>query len=261
MRPEPREAHRLAGWREDIAAATALAVFLAAIGPFGSFLNGPFWQRLIFQLVCCWAAVVLIGAGVRLAIARFKSGPWLWAALAATAAIAMAPVAGLNILMAHLLWPFVERVMTPAKWYGEGLLIAEPASFAFAWLALRRRAKISRRDAAAADAGAPRGPGLLAAEPGAVLCLRMEDHYVRVHTARGAHLVLATFGQAIAALAGTPGLRAHRSWWVADQAVVGVEWHGRNLRLRLVNGLAVPVARSAVAEARARGWLERTARG
>jgi DNA-binding LytR/AlgR family response regulator len=84
----------------------------------------------------------------------------------------------------------------------------------------------------------------------------MEDHYVRVHTPRGSHLVLATFGQAQAVVSRAGGLRVHRSWWVADKALVGIERGGRNLRLVLVNGLKVPVARSSVADVRARGWLQ-----
>jgi DNA-binding LytR/AlgR family response regulator len=83
----------------------------------------------------------------------------------------------------------------------------------------------------------------------------MEDHYVRVHTASGSRLVLATLGQAMAALKGAPGLQVHRSWWVAEQALERAEPQGRNLRLRLVNGITAPVARSAVPQVRAAGWL------
>jgi DNA-binding LytR/AlgR family response regulator len=83
----------------------------------------------------------------------------------------------------------------------------------------------------------------------------MEDHYVRVHTAAGSRLVLATLRQATAALDGADGQQVHRSWWVARKAVAGVEQHGRNLRLRLANGVTAPVARSAVAPLRAAGWI------
>ena len=83
----------------------------------------------------------------------------------------------------------------------------------------------------------------------------MEDHYVRVHTDAGSRLVLATLTQAIAALGRQPGLRVHRSWWVASQAVAGVAADGRKLRLRLANGISAPVARSAVAAVRQAGWL------
>ena len=244
-----------AGWGQDFAIATAIGVFLAAIGPYGSYLNGPFWQRLVFQLPCSWLAVAVIGTGVRLAVARFGRGPLLWIAIAGVAAIAMGPVTLLNILLAAKLWPFLSRYMTPAKWYGEGLLIAEPASFAFAWLGLHRRQRALQRAEAEASAAVRPALGLLAARPQDVLCLQMEDHYVRVHTAQGSHLVLATFSQAQAALAGGAGLRVHRSWWVADRAVAGAERDGRNLRLILKNGVTAPVARTSVAEVRAKGWL------
>ncbi|MFT4251060.1 MAG: LytTR family transcriptional regulator DNA-binding domain-containing protein, partial [Caulobacter sp.] len=50
-------------------------------------------------------------------------------------------------------------------------------------------------------------------------------------------------------------LQVHRSWWVARRAVARVERDGRNLRLRLVDGEAAPIARAAVARLRAAGWL------
>ncbi|HEY3950861.1 LytTR family DNA-binding domain-containing protein [Phenylobacterium sp.] len=242
------------GWAQDAVLVTVLGVFLAAIGPYGSYLNGPFWQRLVFQLPCCWLGWGVIGTGVRLAIARFRPGPVLWAATFATAAVAMAPVALLNIVMARWLWPFLGRYMTPLAWYSEGLILAAPISFAFVWLGLRRVGRARLRLEAAADPPAP-AAGLLRARPREVLCLQMEDHYVRVRTPTGSHLVLATFQQALAALQGASGLRVHRSWWVADGAVARAELDGRNLRLILTDGLAVPVARSSVAEVRSRGWL------
>jgi hypothetical protein len=244
-----------AGWGQDFAVATAIGLFLAVIGPYGSYLNGPLWQRLVFQLPCCWLAALLIGAGVRLAAARFGRGSMLWFSVGAVAAVAMVPMTLLNIVMAQQLWPFLSRYMTPAKWYAEGLLITAPVSFVFAWLDLQRRGRVSRQAEAEASAAVRPSMGLLAARPQDVLCLQMEDHYVRVHTAKGSHLVLASFGQAQEALAGAPGVRVHRSWWVADRAFAAAEWQGRNLRLVLTNGLKAPVARSSVADVRTRGWL------
>jgi DNA-binding LytR/AlgR family response regulator len=245
-----------AEWGQDLAIGTAIGVFMAAIGPYGSYLNGPFWQRLVFQLPCAWTAVVVIGAGVRIAHARLGRGGLFWISVAGVAAVAMAPVTLLNIVLANALWPFLARHMTPVKWYGEGLLIAEPASFGFAYLGLLRAGRRSQRAEAAESAAARSELGVLAARPQDVLCLQMEDHYVRVHTARGSHLVLATFGQAQEAVAKVAGLRVHRSWWVADRAVVSAERHGRNLHLALSNGVKAPVARTSVAEVRAKGWME-----
>ena len=243
------------GWAQDLALATGLAVALAVLGPYGSFLNGPLWQRLLFQLPCSWLAVGLIGSGVRLAAARWARGVRLWATTAVVAAAAMVPVTALNILLAQRLWPVLSARMTMTTWYVEGLLIAVPASFGFLHLALRRRERDAQQAEAQADAGLRPAPGLLGAPADQVLCLPMEDHYVRVHTAGGSRLVLATMGQAREALAGVPGLQVHRSWWVADYAVVGAELDGRNVRLRLSNGLTPPVSRSTVAHVRERGWL------
>jgi DNA-binding LytR/AlgR family response regulator len=83
----------------------------------------------------------------------------------------------------------------------------------------------------------------------------MEDHYVRVHTASGSRLVLATLNQAMAALENADGMQVHRSWWVARKAVVSAVADGRNIRLQLVNGVMAPVARSAIAKVRAAGWM------
>ncbi|MDQ8029638.1 MAG: LytTR family DNA-binding domain-containing protein [Brevundimonas sp.] len=78
---------------------------------------------------------------------------------------------------------------------------------------------------------------------GAVVCLQMEDHYVRVHTTRGSALVLMRLSDAIGELQGTPGLQVHRSWWVAEAAVRGVDRSARAVRVHLSNGVIAPVSR------------------
>lgn len=77
---------------------------------------------------------------------------------------------------------------------------------------------------------------------GPVLCLQMEDHYVRVHTSKGSALLLMRLGDAIKELGATPGAQAHRSWWVAANAIEAFERSGRAGRLRLTNGLVAPVS-------------------
>jgi DNA-binding LytR/AlgR family response regulator len=54
---------------------------------------------------------------------------------------------------------------------------------------------------------------------------------------------------------GRDGLHVHRSWSVAAGAVVEPARPGRNWRLRLGNGLIVPVARNRVTAVRALGWI------
>ena len=107
--------------------------------------------------------------------------------------------------------------------------------------------------------GAPAGPAFLNRMPPRIgrelLCLQMEDHYVRAHTARGSDLILTPLKDAIAELADIEGMQVHRSWWVARTAVAGPVANGRNLALRLTNGLEVPVNRASVAKLKLAGWL------
>lgn len=60
---------------------------------------------------------------------------------------------------------------------------------------------------------------------------------------------------AVAELDGLEGMQTHRSWWVARAAVEGSERENGALRLKLRNGLIVPVARATAPEVKAAGWL------
>ena len=108
------------------------------------------------------------------------------------------------------------------------------------------------------EAATPAAP-LLARLPepkrGALRHLRMQDHYVEVHTERGMEMVLLRFRDALREVEGAEGMQVHRSHWVARAAVAGVERHGGRVSLRLVDGARVPVSRSFVPALRAHGWL------
>ena len=95
-----------------------------------------------------------------------------------------------------------------------------------------------------------RPPGLDARLPlelsGAVIhALEAEDHYVRVHTDRGAALLRMRLGEAAALFARDEGLRVHRSWWIRGDAVASVRRSGRRVFVTLVNGREIPVSRTA----------------
>lgn len=251
-----REALResLKGWAVDLAVATAVGVFLGVLGPWGTFFNGPVWQRVPYWVVMAWCGTLVYGTALRLLLARRLPRRQEWAALAVLVVLMSAPFGALSWGIASSFWPELKGVrgLFPFVWYGEGLLTTLPQVAMFYVLLSARRA---RRRAAAGLSATP--DDLLGARPAEVLCLSMEDHYVRVHTTGGSRLVLATLAQAIAALKGAPGLQTHRSWWVAEKAVARTVADGRNLRLELVNGVTAPVARTSVAAVRAAGWLER----
>lgn len=77
---------------------------------------------------------------------------------------------------------------------------------------------------------------------GDVICLHVEDHYVRVYTVYGNALVLMRFADALDSVAALEGFKAHRSWWVATKAIDQVLRSGRTARLVLSNGVTVPVS-------------------
>ena len=240
-----RRLRRIALW---ILVFAAFGAFLGVVGPFGSYFR-PYWQRIAY-----WTALVVVGGALFGFAARsilkrgLPVGPTAAALVAATLLTAV-PFAALVALLAVSLWPGLSSIEA-IEWYGQVVAVALPLTLAlgFGWRSLEARGD-TRKDARRAlnlPLGVP---------PKSVLCLQMEDHYVRVHTADGSRLVLATLQQAISALGDLRGLQVHRSWWVAAAGVAEVLSDGRNLRLRLTNGVIAPVARSSVAAVRDAGWL------
>jgi hypothetical protein len=89
---------------------------------------------------------------------------------------------------------------------------------------------------------------------GRLLCLEMQDHYLKVHHRDGSEMILCRMEDAAREL-GALGRRVHRSWWVAADAVDRVEREGQRTLLRLTDGRHVPVGRSYRHELKAAGWL------
>lgn len=87
---------------------------------------------------------------------------------------------------------------------------------------------------------------------GTLLALHAEGHYLNVYTNVGNDLITYSFSEAIAELDEKLGARTHRSWWVAESAIVPSNSCDR---LVLSNGLEVPVSRSYLLAIRNLGWL------
>ncbi|WP_194132759.1 LytTR family DNA-binding domain-containing protein [Salipiger mangrovisoli] len=92
---------------------------------------------------------------------------------------------------------------------------------------------------------------LLAAQPvplAEIIYLEARQHHVCA-ALTGGNLTLRTrLADVLAQTTPEDGVQTHRSWWVARQAVAGLEsWDGKPI-IRLRNGASVPVARSRLAE-------------
>jgi hypothetical protein len=99
-------------------------------------------------------------------------------------------------------------------------------------------------------------PALLSRLPAGIgsdiIALETEDHYLRVHAARGSALILMRMADAVAMLDPQLGAQVHRRWWVAQAAVADVRTEGQKLSLYLIDNTLVPVGRTFAAAAKAR---------
>lgn len=251
----------------ELAVMVAIGVVLALIGPFGSFAASFGW-RLLY-----WVPLIVLGYLIYRPIGAAASwlghrlqlpiGPmWVVATLVAT------------VPMTVLVWAAScsgmcrapESIDRALVWYGQVLVIGGAVTFLLYLRSPRATATPLREEVRSSEASSepvpaamvPRSPFFDRLPPHlgtTLIALEMEDHYVRAHTALGSDLILMRMRDAIGELAGVPGMQVHRSWWVAQAAVAGVERDGRNVRLELSNGLRAPVSRERVAALREAGWI------
>jgi hypothetical protein len=256
-------------WAIDLAVVTAMGVLFGVIGPFGSFYGGPMQLRIADWLANLWIGFVVLSIIVRLAMrAAMRLDLPVWFALGMGVAIGAVPLAIILSYFAAWFWPNNHGHLSPFfDEYGQVLILAEPFSFAYYFLAdrgwrgtiARARAEAAQRAAAPNRPPTEAGAGFLDRLPPRLgrdlICLQMEDHYVRAHTAKGSDLILTPLKEAIAELGDVEGMQVHRSWWVARAAVTQTVTDGRGVTLKLSNGLEAPVSRASVARLRAAGWL------
>ena len=79
-----------------------------------------------------------------------------------------------------------------------------------------------------------------------LISLEAQDHYINVKTTKGSEMILMRLADAEKELENYPGLRVHRSWWVATDAIDKVERGNGKVELVMHNGDKLPVSRSYV---------------
>jgi hypothetical protein len=234
----------------DLFLMVAIGVVLGIIGPFGSAAMPPAWRLLAWvgfivagyavfrpvKAVAGWVAeetrlprpltvamTVLVASLplaclVAFALGNFSLMPF-WTSDIFLLLYAQVAAVGLGI---QLLMAFLRPAVRPEPFAGEQAAeeraVAAPAE---AYSFLRRLPPRIGQD---------------------LLCLEMQDHYVRARTGAGSELILMRMSDAVDEL-GILGLQVHRSWWVALDAIAQLERNGRNARLALTDGTAVPVSR------------------
>lgn len=77
-----------------------------------------------------------------------------------------------------------------------------------------------------------------------LLAIEADEHYVRLHTDAGSKHVLYRFRDALKDVEDLSGLRVHRSWWVAKDAIEQSDPSPSGFGLKLKGGLKVPVSQT-----------------
>jgi hypothetical protein len=263
---------RIASLSLRLAPPVSVGLVLGLIGPFGTYDLLPMNERLIYWLTVVSANWLLadavirrvdVVAGDRLPLPRILV-PLSGAGLAAVPATGVVTLAN---GMSGIGWP--ENV---TMLFGQVLLLLTTIALpVYTWEDMRERIEVRPGPVARGEmlceklspAGSPqtwnncpshftaRLSGPLA---GRLICLEMQDHYLVVHHSGGTDMILCRMEDAARELRGL-GRRVHRSWWVAADAVDGVERQGQRTLLRLTDNRRVPVGRSFRRDLKSSGWL------
>lgn len=269
----------------------AFGLVLGLIGPFDTFSRMGLAERLAFWTASIaagmlvhfplyWAAIWTAG--------ETRLSPWIMVVMSGLVAAAPTTLMVNGVAAAMFgnirldgfaeLYPMVLAISLPAQILTHLAIrrLAEQAEspISGAGLAQAPASVMEGRDTgpvsgAAEKQVAPAGPGpattsqtgtLIAALPARlgrqITCLQMEDHYVRVFTPSGSAMVHRRMADAAVEVESLiEGMRVHRSWWVAREAVTGWARDGKTLTLQLSTGQSVPVARDRQPLVRAAGWL------
>jgi len=229
----------------------ALVTGVAALtGPFGTITALSLWERVLY-----WAAIV----GPTYAIGTIVSvlaEPPLSRALPDTAS-----KAALGVLIGLTVVPVVMLVngVVFGDWRES---VSELVYLGVVAVVLSVLVAFFGPDSGAPatpPGAAPAAPRLLSRLPvekrGRLRALSAEDHYVRIRTEAGEALVLMRLTDAIAEAAPEPGLRIHRSHWVATAAATRVTRTGETAEITLADGTVLPVSRANVPALRKAGLL------
>ena len=245
------------GWRigrtgpEEFLALALLGLFMAAVIAFNAAANG-FWARIVY-----WQ-INLLGGGVIAALIeiplerRFHlaSRPRLRAVVQAI--VMTFPITFLVWTVSGLMR--VSPLSVPALLaYLPSVLVVDIVVVLLAWLL---RTTIRPRPAStpgARDRSARRPPGaalrsaprLKPSRPKTIICAVGPRPVPRAYM---------RFSDALDELAAGDGLRIHRSWWVARNAVDTVRWRNGRGEIWLNNGVLAPISRTYAADVRRASW-------
>lgn len=258
-------------WRHP----TVLVVWLLVVsvtilsGPFGTMNALSLLERIPFWAVVVTAAFFIGSITYTLRVRTIAAGvsPSL---LVHVVALTTAVFAVALVVQGMVLLFFEEGQAAPPFWrifleaLGVGVAVKLAIHFGLDPMLLTPRGERMTTaekapDGAVSAAACPLLSRLPPQVRGPVFHVCASDHYVRVATAKGSHMMLMRFADALKALERLDGMQVHRSHWVAREVASELKRERHRHFLYLTNGERVPVSRH---RARAvRRWLARDAGG
>lgn len=264
-------------WRREVSAPKAVAAMIGAglvlglSGPFGTYGSMQPGPRLIY-----WLAIVFGSFGIGLLNARLIGGfPPLrkWGVLPAYGIAGI--IGGLPVYLMIQLVNLAGGRGLPDNWsmmleifaYCTAINVCICVLLAWFHSVDAKEGDAKECDAREIDVEPhsqvqAAGPALMKRLPielrGQLSHLSMQDHYVEVVTDRGSKLVLMRLADAISEVATVPGIRIHRSHWVALAAVARTRRDGDRLFVEMKDGTILPISRSSASAARAAGLIAST---
>jgi hypothetical protein len=243
----------------------AVVLLFAFTGPFGTMEELRFLPRLGYWLglhLLAWSAALVFSVLGDVLLKDVIAG-MLWRMM--TGSILAAIPIGLITQLMHYAW--FGEIPTAAGIVSD-MLFAVPLSIIFCaitYMAMSGGTSFGEQppespaacavDTTVAPPAAEVPPLLRRLKPenrGQLRHLSVEDHYTLVKTSRGKELILLRFSDALAETGSTAGLQVHRSHWVADDFVAGLNRANGKLSLVLADGTDIPVSRTYAAQVRAR---------
>lgn len=246
-----------------VAALLSVGVLLGLIGPVGTFDDMSPPIRIVY-----WVTLVVLNgfqanAAILLSAHLLPAPKWPVTVPVVAGSVLCSLLGTMEVLgLDYLLRPApVLGGNDFAEVYFFVLIITLVLSYLFAIGSLRKFALAPYIANDESDGATPVGavpffkrlPAKLGTE---LICLEVEDHYVRAHTSLGNEMILMRLRDAIAELDGFDGTQVHRSYWVAKQAIISGQRSGEGALLTMSNGMEVPVSRSRMRELRDRKFLE-----